>query len=623
MPADPARRLSPLAGVCAAVLPPEHGGPDPVRLADLVDQHLRHAPPVARFAVKAGAGALGAAARITTGRSFAALSPDRRVAVLERVARTSHEAAAALDGIKSLVVLAYGADSNADDLLTRSRHNPPARPDADLDVTTSAWWPSRTRADAVVIGSGAGGAMTARTLARAGLDVIVVEEGRRWHVDEFRTRHPLARYAELYRDGGTTIAIGRPPVVLPIGRGVGGTTLVNSGTCFRPPMAVQKRWRDEWGLELADPDTFDAFLRDVETTMQIAPVPLDVMGRNGHLLLEASEKLGWSARPIDRNAPGCGGCCQCAIGCPRNAKFGVHLNALPDACAQGARIVSDARVRTILIEDGRAAGVRATRPDGSRLDVLAPVVIVACGATESPILLRRSGLGEHPEVGRNLTLHPALGVAGRFEESVVAWKGVLQSATIEEFHESHGILIEATSTPPGMGSMILPGFGAALLREIAEADHIAMLGGMIADSPSGTVRRRAGQTVITYDTTREDGARLLEAMAVMGKALFAAGAHEVLTGIPGAAPARSLDELDAVVGEADYRHLHLAAFHPAGTLRAGTDPERCPIDEWGRVRGVEGVWVTDASVLPTCPEVNPQVSIMAVALAMAAAITEH
>ncbi|WP_369806473.1 GMC family oxidoreductase N-terminal domain-containing protein, partial [Mycobacterium sp. E3198] len=65
------------------------------------------------------------------------------------------------------------------------------------------------------------------------------------------------------------------------------------------------------------------------------------------------------------------------MGCPRNAKFGVHLNALPQACAAGARIVSQARVERVLHSQGRARGVRARRPDGTALDVLADTVVVA------------------------------------------------------------------------------------------------------------------------------------------------------------------------------------------------------------------------------------------------------
>lgn len=613
----------PLVGLCAAVLPAEHGGPDPVALADLVERHLRHAPSVARHAVIAGAGGVDLAARATTGRRLSDLPPQRRVEVLERLAGRNAQLAAAIDGLKSLVVLAHGAETSAAEIRAVARRSPPARPDAHLDVTSSQWWPGHSSVDAVVVGSGAGGAIVARTLARAGLVVVVVEEGRRWGVEEIRDSHPLARYAGMYRDAGTTIAIGRPPIVLPIGRGVGGTTLVNSGTCFRPPLGVQRAWRDDWGLQLADPDRLAPHLDEVWATLGVAPAPIDIMGRNGRTLLAAAETLGWSARPIDRNAPGCTGSNQCAIGCPRNAKFGVHLSVLPDACAHGARIVTDARVDRVLTADGRAIGIEARRADGSRFVIDAPVVVVAAGTTESPGLLRRSGLGGHPEVGRNLTIHPALGIAGRYDEAVVPWQGVLQSSTVEDFHDSDGILIEATSTPPGMGSMILPGFGERLLREIAEADHLAVFGAMIADEPSGAVINRAGRTIIRYDLSHRDGDRLMKAVELTGRAHFAAGAREVLTGIAGAEPVRSPEELSDLLARNGPTALHLAAFHPAGTLRAGSDPERCPVDQHGRLRGAEGVWVADGSVLPTCPEVNPQVTIMALASSIAVGLVDR
>ena len=610
------RSLRSLAAFCSALLPPECGGPDPVALAGLVQRHLEHAPRPAALAVRAGVFGVDALSRATTGRRLADLPADRRAAVLARLA-ADPRGALALDGLKSLVVLAYGADSAAPELLARSRSLPVARADADLAVTPSPWWPGVTTAGAVVIGSGAGGAMVARTLARSGVEVVVIEEGRRWRVDEFRSRHPHERYAELYRDGGTTIAIGSPPVVLPVGRGVGGTTLVNSGTCYRPPVPVQRRWRDEHGLTLADPDTFGRYLDEVEATLRVAPAPLEVMGRNGRLALAGAEALGWNAAPIPRNAPDCAGSCQCAIGCPRNAKFGVHLSVLPDACAHGARILSEARVRRILHENGRAVGVQAKRPDGSTIEIRTPMVIVAAGATETPGLLRRSGLGGHPAVGRNLTLHPALGTAGRFEEPVVAWEGILQSAAVDEFQETDGILVEATATPPGMGSMVLPGFGAELLREIGDVAHVGNLGAMIADQPVGRVQNIGNQTIIRYNIAPGDARTLLKAMVIMGRTLFAAGAVEVLTGVTGVGPVRSAEALEATVSTISPGRLHLAAFHPAGSVRAGADPERAAVDAQGRLRGVNGVWVADASVLPSCPEVNPQVSIMAVALAIA------
>ncbi|WP_407685236.1 GMC family oxidoreductase [Mycobacterium sp. HUMS_1102779] len=601
----------------AALLPAEHGGPTPAQLVERVERYLRQLPPSSRLAMRAGLASVAAASYLCTGRSLSRLDPRGREAVLRRVGALTPETGAAVEALKAIVLLANGADTFAPELLSRATQDGAARPDADLDVTPSTESGSVVAADAVIVGSGAGGAMAARTLARAGLDIVVLEEGRRWTVEEFRSTHPIDRYAGLYRGAGATVALGRPSVVLPIGRAVGGTTVVNSGTCYRPPPAVQRRWHDDFGLRPADPDRFAAHLDDVEATLRVAPVPLEVMGRNGRTLLDAAAALGWRAAPIPRNAPGCGGCCQCAIGCPRNAKFGVHLNALPEACAAGARIIAQARVERVLHEQGRALGVRARRPDGTAIDVLADTVVVAAGATETPTLLRRSALGAHPRLGRNLALHPATMLAGRFDDDVVAWHGVLQSAAVDELHESHGVLIEATSTPPGMGSMVFPGYGAELLGWLDRAPQVATFGAMVADRGVGSVSSVRGEAVVRYDIDRADVARLMTAIEAMGRLLFAAGAVEVLTGLPGAATVTSLPALRDALRGSNPKSLHLAAFHPTGTAAAGADEQRCPVDGTGRLRGVDGVWVADASILPSCPEVNPQVSIMAVALGVA------
>lgn len=356
------RTQAALASFGAALLPEERGGPTSTEFAERVDRYLSQLPTTSRLAVRAGLVSLAAASYLTTGRSLARLEPAQREQVLRRVAAINPDTSAALEGLKAVALLANGADTYAPDLLARAQAHDAARSDAALDITASPDSPSVVTADVVIVGSGAGGAMTARTLARAGLRTVVLEEGRRWTVREFRTTHPIDRYAGLYRGGGATIALGRPAVILPMSRAVGGTTVVNSGTCFRPPLAVQQRWRDEFGLDLADPDRLAGRLDDVEHTLQVAPAPRDIMGRNGNLLLDAAASLGWQAAPIPRNAPGCADCCQCAIGCPSNAKFGVHLNALPQACAAGARIISDARVQRVLHQgDGPAACAPAAR----------------------------------------------------------------------------------------------------------------------------------------------------------------------------------------------------------------------------------------------------------------------
>ncbi|HEX6228678.1 MAG TPA: GMC family oxidoreductase [Solirubrobacterales bacterium] len=610
--------MSALGDFVAALLPPEAGGPDPERAATLARRLIARMPALTQAGLAAALLGLESCSVARTGRTLGNLPPERREELLTWAARS--RGGAALEPLKSIVMLANGAETFAEEIAAVGRRQEPSRPDPILDVVPPAEWPNSTSCDAVVIGSGAGGAFAARSLARAGLSTVIVEEGERWSVERIRATHPLERFASIYREAGSTVAIGRPPISLPMGRAVGGTTVINSGTCFPPPPSVARSWHEDHGLALADPELLAERVADVEATLAVAPAPREVVGRNGELALAGAAALDWDAAPLRRNAPGCRGACQCAIGCPNNAKGGVHLNALPQACAAGARIASGLRVTRVLTERGRARGVEARLPDGTVARISAPLVVVAAGAIHTPPLLRRSGLGAHHLVGRNLSMHPATGVTAVFEEEVVPWRGVMQSVGIEQLHERDGILIEATSTPPGMGAVSASGYGVHLRRRLERATRTATLGAMIADSPSGRVLG-SRRPLVAYPLSTDDGRRLVAAVGAMARILLAAGASEVELG-GGASPVGREDGIEPALATIDVRRLRLAAFHPTGTVAAGSDPARHPADPEGRLRGIEGVWVADASILPSCPGVNPQISIMAAAIGVGEAAAD-
>jgi choline dehydrogenase-like flavoprotein len=600
--------MSALGDVAAAILPPEAGGPDPERVAGVARRMISRMPVSSQAGLAAALAGLEAFSLARTGRLLGRASPQQREALLAQIARLG--GSPAIDAIKSIVLLAHGASTFAEEIAAVGLRHEPSRPDPQMTVVAAAQWPRNSSCDAVVIGSGAGGAFAARALARAGFDTVVVEEGERWTAGRIRGAHPLDRFAGIYRDGGTTMALGNPPIALPLGRAVGGTTVINSGTCFRPPAPVATSWHEEHGLALAEPEQLARRLADTEETIGVTPASMEVLGRNGELALEGAAALDWRSAPLRRNATGCRGACQCAIGCPNNAKGGVHLNALPQACEAGARIVSGLRVTRVLHEGGRAVGVEARGAGGAKVRISAPLVVVAAGAIPTPPLLRRSGLGRHPRLGRNLSIHPASGITAGFEQEVVPWSGVMQSVGIEEMHDQ-GVLIEATGSPPGMGAISAPGYGSHLLSRLDGAAGRAMLGAMIADEPSGRVFGSRAPFV-SYRLAKADRRRLAAAIEAMARVMLAAGAKDVELG--GGAPAvRSEAELEAAMQRFDARRLRLAGFHPSGTAAAGSDPARHPVDPEGRLRGVEGVWVADGSILPSCPGVNPQVSIMAIA----------
>lgn len=463
----------------------------------------------------------------------------------------------------------------------------------------------RLEADVCVVGAGAGGAVVAAELAEGGARVVVLDQGPRHDPDDFSARPP-EMLARLYRDGGQTATLGTPPIVLPLGSGLGGTTLVNSGTCFRTPPHVLERWAGEYGLEL-DEQTLRPCFERVESALSVAEVSPELAGANAAVARRGAEQLGWSHGYLRRNARGCVGSGVCVFGCPTSAKQHTGITYVPRAEAAGARIVTGAEVRELRVEAGRARGVGARLSDGRRLEVSAPSVVVACGTIHTPLLLERSAIDDRSgQRGRNLALHPATAAFALMDDVVDMARGVPQSFYVDEF-AADGIMFEGVAGPPAYAAMSLPLTGDAHARAMAGYRRLAQFGLMVSDSSRGRVHAVAGRPVIRYDLCADDLAKFRAGLARLRELFLAAGAREVYLPLPaGVSPAR-----------ARARDLTLMAFHPLGTARADARSSHGVTDGELGVHGVAGLHVADGSVVPGALGVNPQLTIMALATRLA------
>jgi choline dehydrogenase-like flavoprotein len=472
-------------------------------------------------------------------------------------------------------------------------------------MPVSAARSQRIEADACVVGAGAGGAVVAAELAEGGMSVVLLEEGHEHSADTFNA-HPPEMLARLYREGGQTMTLGSPPILLPLGSGLGGTTLVNSGTCFRTPPSVLERWAREFGLEVDERSLRPCFER-VEQALSVSEVTPELAGGNAAVARRGAERLGWSHGYLRRNARGCVGSGVCAFGCPTSAKQHTGITYIPRAERAGARIVTGARVERVLVGDRRATGVRAQMASGARVEVSSPTVILAAGTIHTPLLLARSGIGGGSgQLGRNLSLHPATAVFARMEEIVDMAHGVPQSFYVDQF-ASEGVMFEGVAGPPAYAAMSLPLSGARHTEAMAHYRNLAQFGVMVSDSSRGSVRSLAGRPLIRYGLTDADLVRFRIGIARMRELFEAAGAREVYLPLPdGIAPER-----------ARRRDLKLMAFHPLGTARADSRPTHGVIDGELAVHGVHGMYVADGSAVPSSLGVNPQLTIMALATRLA------
>jgi choline dehydrogenase-like flavoprotein len=308
------------------------------------------------------------------------------------------------------------------------------------------------------------------------------------------------------------------------------------------------------------------------------------------------------------------------------------VSYLPRAIGAGTRVYSDCKVERVLVEKGRARGVRgrfvdpATGRKGPALRARArKAVVVACGATETPLLLLRSGLANSSgAVGRHLTLHPNAKCVAIFDEDVTAWKGVHQAYQVHHFLEE-GIDLATGFVPPQLLALSLHALGDELLETLEQMNRIVVGAALIEDTGEGRVRRGlGGLPYITYDWTERDLANLVRGAALFAELMFTAGAKKVIPPFPDVPPLRSVDDARALVGKKpDPRRMEVFTVHLMGTCRMAADAKRGVVGARGEAHDVPGLYVADASLFPTPIGVNPMETIMALATKVARGILER
>jgi choline dehydrogenase-like flavoprotein len=473
---------------------------------------------------------------------------------------------------------------------------------------------SQTSPRVIVIGSGAGGAVTALVLAEAGLSVTVLEEGARLTLDDYG-KPPTDAIGRMYRRRGMNPIMGRTPIAYAEGCCVGGSTEINSGFWHRAPREILMRWKAQFDLADAAEADLEPHYRWAEQLLGVGPFR-GTWPASTALFARGITAMGWSYQEVPRVAPGCANTNTCAQGCPTGAKQGMTARVLPMAERAGARIVSGCRAEWLLVRRGRVEGVRVRRrsPDGPETieDLAADHVFVCGGPTETPALLRRSGIRH--KVGNSLRIHPYLKVVARFPQIVDADRSVLPLLQVKEFWPE--ISMGGAYLTPGHLAVMLSENRESLAR-MRDGRHMAAYYVGVKGTGTGSIRPSligASGTSIRYDLSDEDTLNLSRGLARLSSLLLAGGAEAVFPSVYGVPAIRSEQEAIRWLDERLPRSgLALMTVHAFSSCPIGERRDRCAADSFGKVFGSEGLYLNDASTLPDSPGVNPQGTVMAIA----------
>ncbi len=480
-------------------------------------------------------------------------------------------------------------------------------------------------ADVVIVGSGAGGGTVAHeliSLARDGRKVLVLEQGPRFDLHEFTGRE-IEMAPALYEDqGGFLTADGT--MTLAFGRAYGGSTVVYTGTSMFPPERVIREWRVQ-SLDAAD---LTERARKFAEQNNVHLLEGEWINDNNRLFVEGCEKAGYEAEQFPINVKGCKGSSLCNLGCPNGAKQGTHVVQLPAAERNGVEVVTRAEV--VRIEE-RAVIVRVTEKvpqakgcpsewQPGEYRIRAHTIVLAGGAVGTPALLLRSPIAGLPRrVGEGFTCHPAHILVAEHEREITNDVGHPKSYFLDRAAEERFVL-ETCMYFPFTTAKNLAGFGethSTLMRAFPRLQMILVLACDRAVPGNRVSVDRDGKPRVHYRFTKETIDALIAATRASARIFFAAGALRVHA--PSADPPL-LERSDA--GRIDERiaashfkagKISVSAAHLMGGCGMGVDESDSVTDSRGRVHGFPWLRVADASLFPDSLEINPYLTIMALA----------
>ncbi len=482
--------------------------------------------------------------------------------------------------------------------------------------------------DVVIVGSGAGGGVTAEILAAAGLRVILVEEGPLRTTRDFNMREAEA-YPDLYQESAARKTADKAINILQ-GRCVGGSTTVNWTSSFRTPPSTLNWWQTAHGLKRLSVDAMAPWFAAMEQRLHVGlwPIPPN---ENNAALARGAAKLGIPVAVIPRNVKMCWNLGYCGMGCPTNAKQSMLMTTIPGALSRGATLISRLRAERLEFSGGKVVALNAValkpdglHPSGVRVGLRARHFVLAGGAVNTPALLLRSKATDpHGLLGKRTFLHPTLISSGLFDKPIRAYAGAPQSVYSDHFLEQAavdgplGFKLEVPPLHPVLFSTTLQGWGEAharLMREFAHSQTVLALvrDGFHPDSRGGQVRLRDdGSPLLDYPLNATFWEAARRALLAMAEIQFAAGArwvtpvHETASGYTSWAEARrGLAELPL----APLR-CRVVSAHVMGGCAMGDAPARGVVDDDGRHFQIENLSVHDGSLFPTSIGANPQLSI--------------
>ncbi|KAK5583688.1 hypothetical protein RB653_005286 [Dictyostelium firmibasis] len=502
------------------------------------------------------------------------------------------------------------------------------------------------KADAVVIGSGAGGGVTAAILAEAGYKVIVLEKGSYISSNNMSWKESEA-FPLLYEQAGTLTSDDLSINIL-AGSCLGGGTTVNWTASIRTPDIILEEWRKQCPNAF-ESSRFNRAMDSVSSRLNVNTIDtvLDGTGahnKNNKILEQALRDLDADPQPIPRNTKNCdtSQCGNCSMGCRSKSKQSSMVTYLEDCCSKGGQIITNCQAEEITTTSSPSSGGGQTvhgvigyvsTPDGLkyRIFIKAHIVVCSAGALHTPTLLLKSRI-KNSNIGNNLYLHPVIPIIGEHTQPVDLWKGPPMTVISKKYQKiipnnnlrggkNTGSILETPNAHIG-----LSGSNCSFIwedsfnfkKKFLNARNFSAFISICRDTVPGKIRldKDGKSPKIQYKLSDRDWKSMMPSVEASLRALIKNGAVEASIPMNGFKPANqdTIEQYIKSIKSNGYKSNQtvILSAHQMGSCRMGSSRSNSVVNENGESWDVKRLFISDGSVLPTSVGVNPMITIYAI-----------
>lgn len=503
--------------------------------------------------------------------------------------------------------------------------------------------------DAIIVGSGPAGATAAHELSKKGLSVVVVEQGPFVMPGSFDT---ISNFNLMENHGPRLSEDGS--IALLNGRAVGGGTAVNLDMSFLPTLPMVRHRFHMWhqhGLIPKDVWTdqdIDRATKWVENIFKPRTIQWHEINSNNAVLIRGAVN---SSIPFERY--------QLNQYWPDDSPYSVNAKKgsldqllIPAMLNENtsATLLSDCRVRKVLMKDNKAYGVECLyQPSASGFGILndiyrfrirpqevvriyADKVILAAGNLGTSSILLKSRI-HNKNIGRGFVAHPFVSIMGRFEKPIRAYEGEPSSIYVDHFMptdknpDQPGYLLESGVGHISLWALLMPGSPKQMKENYQNIDRVASFSVMLTDTPSSESRIEVahdGRAKVHYHLKKADRLRLIDGIKRSVEIMFEAGAKEVSFNTFEYPLFQNDGGFNTLTPDMDFTTIFakyqlkrnqtsLVGAHMMAGNKMGTSPDTSVVNSDHMVWGTEGLYVIDSSIFPSSVGANPMQTIYACA----------